>query len=303
MEMEEEEERAEKIVCIGDIHGQLNKLQLLWQNIEKELKNYFENTTIIFLGDLVDRGPNTKETLDWIINLKNIHKKQKYFYLAGNHDFAFAAFLGVLPNGSEENLRATWEKVNLNEIRSGEEKTWWKGIGYENMHIQGRRWGGVFLKGKNNVDSLYHSKKTFESYGVEFKENVERDFLLSAVPQSHKQFLRDMQWVFDGKLANGQRVIAVHAGLRFDQPFEDQISMLKERNCSISRVSQLCDRDVVRLMPPELKDQENIILVSGHFFEILEDQNRFIIDSCGGFDHTKLSCLILPDRSIISSDD
>ncbi|KAK9169491.1 hypothetical protein Syun_001631 [Stephania yunnanensis] len=60
--------------------------------------------------------------------------------LCGNHDLAFSAFVGVLPppcDGSE--FRETWREFEHNEEREG----WFKGDGYEGMHLQGRRWAGV----------------------------------------------------------------------------------------------------------------------------------------------------------------
>lgn len=56
----------------------------------------------------------------------------------------------------------------MNEEREG----WFKGEGYEGMHVQGRRWGG-FIKERFNVKkgteykgSIYDAGPTFESYGV-----------------------------------------------------------------------------------------------------------------------------------------
>lgn len=56
----------------------------------------------------------------------------------------------------------------MNEEREG----WFKGEGYEGMHVQGRRWGG-FIKERFNVQkgmeykgSIYDAGPTFESYGV-----------------------------------------------------------------------------------------------------------------------------------------
>ena len=44
----------EKIYTIGDIHGQLEKLENLIAKL-----NLGKNDTLIFLGDYVDRGPDS----------------------------------------------------------------------------------------------------------------------------------------------------------------------------------------------------------------------------------------------------
>ena len=51
-----------KIVAIGDIHGQYQKLVWLMQKLERKSID-FENDLIIQLGDLVDGGPDTKRVV------------------------------------------------------------------------------------------------------------------------------------------------------------------------------------------------------------------------------------------------
>lgn len=61
-----------------------------------------------------------------------------------------------------------WREYEDNEEREG----WYKGDGYEDMHLQGRRWAGN-IKDKFNVakgieykGSIYDAGPTFESYDV-----------------------------------------------------------------------------------------------------------------------------------------
>ncbi|KAM6592916.1 hypothetical protein CsatA_000619 [Cannabis sativa] len=158
------------VCCIGDIHGFPTKLQNLWSNLESSIGTADFNTAlIIFLGDYCDRGPNTREVIDFLISLPSKYPHQTHVFLSGNHDFAFAAFLGLVPqppDGSE--FAEAWKEYEENEEREG----WYKGEGYENMHLQGRRWSGK-IKAKFNVakgmdykGSIYDAAPTFESYGV-----------------------------------------------------------------------------------------------------------------------------------------
>lgn len=78
-------------------------------------------------------------------------------------------------------------------------------------------------------NSAFDSKSTFESYGVPFGD---RKKLLAAVPDHHKQFLRDLKWVheaqgpFTGEYVG---IIAVHAGLETNGSVMKQLQILRSR--------------------------------------------------------------------------
>lgn len=55
-----------RIIAIGDVHGCAETLKTLI--IEKIRPT--SSDTLIFLGDLIDRGPKSKEVLDFISALK-----------------------------------------------------------------------------------------------------------------------------------------------------------------------------------------------------------------------------------------
>ncbi|KAJ6334905.1 hypothetical protein OIU78_011697, partial [Salix suchowensis] len=60
------------VICIGDIHGYITKLQNLWSNLESQFDpQHFNAATIIFLGDYRDRGPDAKKVLDFLINFSS----------------------------------------------------------------------------------------------------------------------------------------------------------------------------------------------------------------------------------------
>ncbi|EXB37749.1 hypothetical protein L484_013787 [Morus notabilis] len=82
------------VCCIGDIHGFDTKLRNLWSNLESQIGDpAFQTATVIFLGDYCDRGPNTRQVLDFLVSLPSKYPHQKHVFLSGNHDLAFAAFL------------------------------------------------------------------------------------------------------------------------------------------------------------------------------------------------------------------
>lgn len=157
------------VICIGDIHGFFSKLRRLWANLEAAVGGAaFETALVVFLGDYCDRGPETREVLEFLVSLPARYPRQRHVYLCGNHEFAFAAFVGALPpppDGSP--FSATWEEYAASEAHEG----WFKGEGYDAMHVQGRRWGGSIRARFDNKNmpykgSTYDAAPTFESYGV-----------------------------------------------------------------------------------------------------------------------------------------
>lgn len=70
---------AKRIIFVGDTHGDLEASQ-------KVIKDYLKpGNKIVFLGDYVDRGPNSKENLDYLLETKVKNPKQIYL-LQGNHE-------------------------------------------------------------------------------------------------------------------------------------------------------------------------------------------------------------------------
>jgi len=81
-----------KIVIIGDVHGCLDKLKEL---VEKE-----SNTkTFIFLGDYIDRGPNSSGTIEYIMELC---EKYDVVLLEGNHERHLHSYLKGEETRSDE---------------------------------------------------------------------------------------------------------------------------------------------------------------------------------------------------------
>ena len=63
---------------IGDIHGCFSALTCLFNKL-----TWTPQDTFVFLGDMIDRGENSKEVIDFILCLK---KQVKVICLKGNHE-------------------------------------------------------------------------------------------------------------------------------------------------------------------------------------------------------------------------
>ena len=69
-----------RYIAITDIHGELDKLENVLSKIETKPDDIF-----VFMGDYIDRGPNSKGVVDRIIEQANTHK---CIYLIGSHEYA-----------------------------------------------------------------------------------------------------------------------------------------------------------------------------------------------------------------------
>lgn len=69
------------IYAIGDIHGQLDWLEIA---IEKIIADGGAEARVVFLGDYIDRGPDSRGVIDYLIQQKKAHPN--WVFLKGNHD-------------------------------------------------------------------------------------------------------------------------------------------------------------------------------------------------------------------------
>ncbi|TXT60481.1 MAG: Serine/threonine-protein phosphatase 1 [Promethearchaeota archaeon] len=76
----ENKDPEEKVMVIGDVHGNLSSLKELINYIEKNSPKY-----VVFLGDIVDRGSKQLECLIIILSIK-ILDPERYLILRGNHE-------------------------------------------------------------------------------------------------------------------------------------------------------------------------------------------------------------------------
>ena len=72
----------ERQIAIGDVHGDYELLKYL---IEHSIKFNAKTDQLIFLGDLIDRGLNTKAVIEYVSYLK-INYPDNIIILVGNHE-------------------------------------------------------------------------------------------------------------------------------------------------------------------------------------------------------------------------
>jgi len=74
-----------KTFVIGDVHGCAEELKILLHQLPLD-----HESTLIFLGDYVDRGPDSKGVIDTLLNVSELYK---VITLKGNHEAMFEDYL------------------------------------------------------------------------------------------------------------------------------------------------------------------------------------------------------------------
>ena len=104
-----------KIFAIGDIHGSFDRLKDLMQKIPID----FENDTLVFIGDYIDRGPGSVEVVDYLLALRR--QVPGIIFLKGNHEDMLEKYLDgtdrftYLLNGGQNTLDSYLSKTNRSD--------------------------------------------------------------------------------------------------------------------------------------------------------------------------------------------
>jgi len=102
----------ERVFAVGDIHGCFNKLVSLMEIIDIDLKK----DTLLFIGDYIDRGPDSKEVVDYLIDLGR--RESRVVFLRGNHEFMLDNYLSrtdmlsFMYNGGQATLDSYARSIN-----------------------------------------------------------------------------------------------------------------------------------------------------------------------------------------------
>lgn len=81
-----------RLYAIGDVHGRFDLLSAMHDVIGEEIaRDRPTDWRIIHLGDYVDRGPDSKGVLEFLVRRKA--EDEHIVTLAGNHDVGFLEFL------------------------------------------------------------------------------------------------------------------------------------------------------------------------------------------------------------------
>ncbi|MFP4136103.1 MAG: metallophosphoesterase family protein [Candidatus Acetothermia bacterium] len=105
-------EDPDRLVFVGDTHGDLQASRTVFDRYQDS------DTTIVFLGDYVDRGPKSEENLNFLLKQKTKNPKGIYL-LQGNHEgmmyreFGPVDFWSSLTPGKREKYETLLAKLPL----------------------------------------------------------------------------------------------------------------------------------------------------------------------------------------------
>ncbi len=89
---------GQRVYAIGDIHGCLDRLVSLHEMIAEDIAaRPVRHTTLLHLGDYVDRGADSAQVIDWLINQPPV-PADDFINLMGNHEhMMLSAIAGADP--------------------------------------------------------------------------------------------------------------------------------------------------------------------------------------------------------------
>jgi calcineurin-like phosphoesterase family protein len=177
-----------QIYAIGDIHGQLDMLKAAHDRINSDIEATGIKATVVHLGDLVDRGPDSRGVIEYLT--AGIEQGQDWIVLRGNHDRMFQRFV--------ETGASTDSRIS-------------SGIGYFD-----RRIGGV-----KTLESYGVSASEIGDI------NAIRTAAQAAVPAAHLAFIRSLPLMhrFENLLFVHA---GIRPGVALEQQSEDDLIWIRE---------------------------------------------------------------------------
>lgn len=102
--------------AIGDVHGRADFLAAMVQEIEQDAMARHSKPRIIFLGDIIDRGPSSCQAMEITADVLRTHPHSRF--IIGNHDDRFFDF--VSGRSTNDQLYAHWaiRMYGINTLRS-----------------------------------------------------------------------------------------------------------------------------------------------------------------------------------------
>lgn len=143
--------------AIGDIHGRYDELMRVLDYLE-----YKDSDRLILLGDYIDRGNQSKEVMDFLVEIK---KNKENVFLKGNHEDMFLKL--SMGNSS---LWSTW-------LEDGEGRKCLRSYGVDPDYFQKRGDYYFFIEGEHKI-SMGSPNETVR-------------FFLDTFPKEHMEIIRD----------------------------------------------------------------------------------------------------------------
>ncbi|HHN66265.1 MAG TPA: serine/threonine protein phosphatase [Nitrospirae bacterium] len=172
----------ERTLVIGDIHGEYHKLIRVLQ-----IAGYSSSDRLVFLGDYLNRGHESREVLEYLIELK---KDRRNIFLRGNH-----------------------EDVLL-KLLSGDTQYWYTWLEYGEGRACISSYG-------DDPDRIFYTIEGYfirkDSHEVPLDREETIGFLRALFPRTHIEFLRETVLTYELK-----DYFFSHAGIESGMALEEQ---------------------------------------------------------------------------------
>ncbi|MRR06064.1 MAG: serine/threonine protein phosphatase [Deltaproteobacteria bacterium] len=212
-----------RLLAVGDIHGHREKLGTLMEIVKPTSED-----KIVFLGDYIDRGPDSSGVIDYLLDFCRQFPWTETVFLRGNHE---QMFLDALTDRRD---------MGPSHIKLRDMSNWAK---YE---LHRHDWDLFLMNGGHT---------TLESYGVSLDSRA--DCML--IPEEHIDFLKSTRFYhaetveLPGSVGAIQKeFLFVHAGIPvvrswkgFDPEKQDKFDLLWIREPFINSKSRFGGRIVV----------------------------------------------------------
>lgn len=197
--------------AIGDIHGCLKTLDALLQQLQPSAEDH-----LLFLGDLIDRGPDSKGVIDRVRQLEDDAQGPQVSALMGNHEVLLLESVFQALHHAQSGDAATATDPTKAPEPGVEQPSAAPEVLRPNAHSSLEVWL------KNGGD------KTLSSFGLSPEGKDILDF-----PEDYRDWLAKRP-IF----MRTETEIFVHAGLNLGhpEPFKDPIGLLWARNWVDERI-------------------------------------------------------------------
>lgn len=149
---------------IGDIHGNYKELNELLSKINPD----FNNDELIFLGDYIDRGPDSYHVIQLLITLQKRYGKNHIILLRGNHEQMAINNINCGCIDYDNGYDATYRDFTRNNdsIENYLELFNSLPLYYEDdnfIYVHGGIRPGISLKKQKDIDLLWIREEFYES--------------------------------------------------------------------------------------------------------------------------------------------